>query len=329
MSKPPIAVLHEQLETHPALLAWRAFQSREEPVQRVEVLRQHGVNAVYRLVLGAAASETVIAKRMPRAKAQPERTMYERVLPHVPVTVPRYFGALAGAGEAAETWLFLEDVGSERYSDTHPDHLALTARWVARLHGSASAVAAAARELPDGGPVRYHRHLVAAAEKLDQRLSGPGLVGEDVTLLRGVAEQVRALAARWSDVEELCGGLPATVVHGDFRPKNVYLRCTGDGLVCYPIDWETAGWGVPAADLTRIDVGAYWSVAREWREGLSRDAVSRLAQVGQVFRTIAAIDWECTSLRFETRNLIIQSLASLRVLTPRLSEAVRITGVAA
>ena len=328
MSKPPIAVLYEHLESHPALLAWRTFQPHEEPVQRIEVLRQHGVNAVYRLVVGAAASGTVIAKRMPRAKAQPERTMYERVLPHVPVTVPRYHGALAGDGQPAETWLFLEDVGSERYSDTHPDHLALTARWVARLHGSASAVAAA-RELPDGGPDRYHRHLAAAAEKLDRRLSGPGLVGEDVTLLRGVADRVRALAARWSDVEELCGGLPATVVHGDFRPKNVYLRCAGDGLACYPIDWETAGWGVPAADLTRIDVAAYWSVAREWREGLSLDAVSRLAQVGQVFRTIAAIDWECTSLRFETRNLIIQSLASLAVLTPRLSEAVRITGVAA
>ena len=88
MSKPPIAVLHEHLESHPALLAWRSFQPREEAVQRIEVLRQHGVNAVYRLVVGAAAPETVIAKRMPRAKAHPERIMYERVLPHVPVTVP-------------------------------------------------------------------------------------------------------------------------------------------------------------------------------------------------------------------------------------------------
>ncbi|HET7249389.1 MAG TPA: phosphotransferase [Gemmatimonadales bacterium] len=328
MSKPPIAVLHDDLESHPALLAWRIFRSCEEPVQRIEVLRQHGVNAVFRLVGVPAAADTVIAKRMPRAKAQAERTMYERVLPHVPVAVPRYYGALAGDAPASETWLFLEDVGSERYSDTHPEHLALTARWVAGLHGSASAVAAA-RELPDGGPDRYYRHLIAAAEKLEQRLSGPGLVRDDVTLLRGVADQVRGLASRWGDVEELCGGLPATVVHGDFRPKNVYLRRTGNGLACYPIDWETAGWGAPAADLTRIDVAAYWSAAREWVEGLSLDAVYRLAQVGQVLRTIAAIDWECTSLRFESRNLIIQSLASLAVLTPRLTEAIRMTGVAA
>jgi aminoglycoside phosphotransferase (APT) family kinase protein len=116
-------------------------------------------------------------------------------------------------------------------------------------------------------------------------------------------------------------------VHGDFRPKNVYLRPAGSGIACYPIDWETAGWGVPAADLTRIDTTVYWSVAREWREGLTLDTVNRLAQIGQVFRTIAAIDWECTSLRFETRNLIIRSLASLRVLTPRLGDAVQLTGV--
>jgi len=328
VSKLPFAIPREHLETHPALLAWRTFQRREDPVQRIEVLRQHGVHGVYRLVGTAGTGDAVVAKRMPLERARPERTMYERVLPHLPVSAPRYYGALAGEGPVAETWLFLEDVGGQRYADDLPDHLALTARWVARLHGSATAVAAA-QELPDGGPGRYHRHLVSAAEKLEQRLSEPGLVPEDLVLMRGVADQVRGLTARWGDVEEICLGLPATVVHGDFRPKNVHLRSDGNRLTCYPIDWETAGWGVPAADLTRIDVAAYWSVAREWHEGLCLEAVYRLARVGQVFRTIAAIDWECISLRFEQRNLIIQSLASLAVLTPRLSAALRTTGVAA
>ena len=328
MSKAPLAVLHERLDSHPALSAWRSFLSRREPAQRIEVLREHGVNAVYRLLGVATDSGSVIAKRMPQAKARTERTLYERVLPQLPLSVPRYYGALAAEGSEAETWLFLEDVGSERYSDTRPDHLALTARWVAQLHGSAATVTDA-HGLSDGGPARYHRHLVSAAEKLEQRLSGPDLVGGDLALLRGIAAQVRGLAARWTDVAALCEGLPATVVHGDFRPKNVYVRAAGDRLACYPIDWETAGWGVPAADLTRIDVAVYWSAAREWCEGLELDTVYRLAQVGQVFRTIAAIDWECASLRFETRNLIVRSLASLAVLTPRLTEAVQLTGVPA
>lgn len=325
--KPPIAVLHEHLDTHPALIAWRAFQSREAPAVRIEVLRQHGVTAVYRLVGAGAASETVIAKRVPQVKAKPERLMYECVLPHLPVTTPRFFGAI-GNGSGAETWLFLEDVGGERYSDTRPDHLALTARWVAGLHGAAGGVSAA-RGLPDGGPGRYQGHLISATEKLERRMTGPDLAPADVLLLRGIADLLHGLLVRWNEVEEMCVGLPATVVHGDFRPKNVYLRPDGQRLACYPIDWETAGWGVPAADLTRIDVAVYWSAAREWRSDLRFDTVSRLAQVGQVFRMLAAIDWECASLRFDARNKIVRSLASLAVLTPRLSEAVRMTGVAA
>jgi len=326
--KPPVAVLHENLETHPALLAWRAFQPCPEPADRIEVLREHGVTAVYRVVGAGAEAGTVIAKRVPAAKARPERTIYESVLPHVPVTAPRYHGALAGETPEADTWLFLEDVGGERYSDERPDHLALAARWVARLHASATGITAA-HVLPDGGAGRYHWHLTSAVEKLTRRLLGPDLAPDDVKLLRGIAELLDGLAQSWSEVEQLCVGLPATVVHGDFRPKNVYLRSNGNGLACYPIDWETAGWGVPAADLTRIDVAAYWSVAREWREDLSLDAVDRLAHVGQVFRLIAAIDWECTSLRFDTRVKIVRSLASLAVLTPRLTEAVHTTGVAA
>ncbi len=326
--KPPIAVLHERLDSHPALIAWRAFQSRQAPAQRIDVLRQHGATAVYRLVGAGAESGTVIAKRVPPAKARPERTMYERVLPHLPVTAPRFHGALSADGSDGETWLFLEDVGGERYSDTRPDHLALTARWVARLHGSARQVAAA-RGLPDGGPDRYRGHLTSATEKLERRLSGPDLAGADVTLLRGIADLLEGLAARWSEVEDMCVGLPATVVHGDFRPKNVYLRPAGERLACYPIDWETAGWGVPAADLTRIDAAVYWSVAREWREGLSLDTVLHLAHLGQVFRTLAAIDWECTSLRFATREQISRPLASLAVLTPRLTDAVQLSGMPA
>jgi len=57
--------------------------------------------------------------------------------------------------------------------------------------------------------------------------------------------------------------------------------------------------------------------------------VQRLATIGQVFRTIAAIDWEASSLRFETRRMISRPLASIAVLTPRLTDAVRMTGVPA
>ena len=327
MSRPPIAVLREDLETHPALRAWQDFRSREDLPERIEVLRQHGVVGVYRLVGAGVGGESVIAKRTPSAKASVERTVYEALLPQMQVTTPKFYGALAPESET-HAWFFLEDVGAERYSDADPEHLALTARWIARVHGAAVDLPAA-RTLPDGGPGRYHEHLMSARDKIGKRLLGPELTPDDVTLLRAVLDRVQRLASDWSSIERRCVGLPATLVHGDFRPKNVYLRPNGAGLACYPIDWETAGWGVPAADLTRIDVAAYWSAAREWRADLSLDAVQRLAKIGQVFRTIAAIDWECASLRFETRRMISQPLASLAVLLARLTDAVRMTGVPA
>jgi hypothetical protein len=328
MSRPPIAVLREDLETHPALRAWRVFRSLEDVPERIEVLRQHGVVGVYRLVGAGVGGESIIAKRTPAAKALVEHTVYEEVLPHVPVTAPQYYGALSPEESDPYAWIFLEDVGNYRYSDTNPDHLTLTARWVARVHSSAVDLPAA-RTLPDGGPGRYHEHLLSAREKIGKRLSGPDLTPDDLTLLQAVLDRLRRLASDWRLIESRCVGLPATLVHGDFRPKNVYLRPDGAGLACYPIDWETAGWGVPAADLTRIDVATYWSAAREWRVDLSLDAVQRLANIGQVFRTIAAIDWEASSLRFETRRMISRPLASIAVLTPRLTDAVRMTGVPA
>jgi len=149
-----------------------------------------------------------------------------------------------------------------------------------------------------------------------------------------VIDRLDRLQSSWGRIESLCVSIPATLVHGDFRPKNVYLRANGNGnggarLACYPIDWETAGWGVPAADLTRIDVVAYWTAAREWHRDLQLEDVVRLESLGQVFRTLAAIDWEGASLRFESRRMISQPLASLAVLAPRLSDAARVVGVEA
>src|ERR1051326_4169189 len=122
--------------------------------------------------------------------------------------------------------------------------------------------------------------MMSARDKIGKRLAGPELTPADVKQLQAVLDGLQRLESDWSLIESRCVGLPSTLVHGDFRPKNVYLRPNGAGLACYPIDWETAGGGVPAADLTRIDLATYWSVAREWREGLSLATVHRLGHVG-------------------------------------------------
>lgn len=328
MSRAPIAVLHEDLAAHPAVQAWCGMWAAQDMPERVEVLRRLKTSEVYRLVGAGPAGKSVIAKRSPGAKASIEQIVYERVLPHLPVTAPHYYGSRPTDGEGRDggRWIFLEDVGSQRYSEETPTHLALAARWISRMHGAAASLVAA-RFLPDGGPARYLVHLRSARDKIEQRLPGPELTRDDIAMLQGVVAVLNALELRWTRVEAMCLGLPPTVVHGDFRPKNVYLRPNGNGLACYPIDWETAGWGVPAIDLTRIDVAGYWACAREWRPGLDLDTVRRLAGIGHVLRLVAAIDWDTASIRFDSRRMFSRELASIEVLVRRLADAAWNTGV--
>lgn len=328
MSRSPIAVLHESLEAHPAVQAWTSMWAAQGIPDQVEVLRRLTSTEVYRLVGAGPGGNSVIAKLSPGVKSSVELIVYERVLPHLPVTTPRFYGSRPADAEGRNggRWLFLEDVGSERYSETDVAHLCLAARWIARMHGVAAGIVAA-RFLPDGGPGRYLAHLRAARDKIERRLPGPELTREDIAMLQGVLAVLSALELRWTRVEAMCTGLPPTVVHGDFRPKNVYLRPNGNGLACYPIDWETAGWGVPAIDLTRIDVATYWECAREWRPGLELDTVRRLASVGHVLRTVAAIDWETSTLRYDARRMFSRELASMAVLVRRLADAAWSAGI--
>ena len=324
--RPPIAVLQDDLLAHPAVHAWTAMWGTQEVPERIEVLRRLTSSTVYRLVAVGPAGRNVIAKRTPAERAAVELLVYERLLPHLPVTAPRYYGSRPTDGQQGYCWIFLEDVGADQYSDETKAHRMMAARWVARMHATAAQLPAA-RELPDGSPHRYLEHLCDARENIQRRLPGPDLTGRDVETLQHVVRVLDGLESRWSQVESQCVGLPATVVHGDFRPKNVYLRSSGTGISCYPIDWETAGWGVPAADLTRIDVDTYWTCAREWRAGLELDTVHRLVTLGQAFCAIAGIAWDSTGLRFDTRRMISRELASMEVLTRRLVDAARTMGV--
>ncbi len=330
MNRAPITVLPEEVQAHPAVQAWAGMGVAQEAPTRVDVLVQFASSAVYRLVDAGPGATSVIAKRSPPTKLSAELAVYERVLPHLDVTHPRYYGSQPTDGGApdGDRWIFLEDVGTEQYSDSNAAHLALAAGWVARMHRAAADLAAA-QVLPDGGPSRYLAHLRAARDKIERRLAGPDLTADDVTMLHGVVAVLNALESCWSQINDECVGLPATLVHGDFRPKNVYLRANGSGLACYPIDWETAGWGVPAADLTRIDLSAYWAAAREWLPGLQLETAQRLRTLGQAFCAVAGIDWESIGLRFDSRRVISRQLSSIEVLVRRLAEAARTAGVLA
>jgi hypothetical protein len=317
----PIEVLPTNLLAHPAVQAWHELRpSRVEP-EYIETLRAGKKSAVYRLHGVGLAGAPVVAKRCATAIGLIERTIYEDVLPHVRVTALHYYGFVADAA-GQHCWLFLEDTRGVVYSRENAEHRALVGQWLGRMHTGAAQVAAAAR-LSDGGPSRYLEHLHGARETIRQNLHHPALSADDVALLKAIIGQCDVLEERWQLIEQCCASMPRTLVHGDLGPRNAHVRTDAEGMHLYPIDWEMAGWGVPAADITRGDVTAYWSVVRDTWPNLDVNDIQRLANVGQIFRRLAAIRWESLSLvspRVDWSIVLLQSYHA------GLTDAMRVVG---
>ena len=317
--KPPAALLWENLTGHPAVAAWRQITQGSPDPEHIEVLRHGKKAATYRLVGAGPDGAPIIAQRSNVAKARIERLLYEQILPHVPVASPRYYGFREEGPEFA--WLFLEDVGDERYSATDQADLALAGRWVGLMHTTAVQVAAA-QGLPDGGPRRYLDHLRTASGTIHANLADPALTAADITTLRLLLSEFDGLDRGWTNIEGACTGIPATLAHGDFQRKNAYIRNGASGPELVAIDWETAGWGVPAVDLTKIDLGTYWSVVHPCWPDVRLEDVQRLAAVGRIFLQLAAIRWVSPELAYDSGLYLSRPMSWLRVFHTRLAEAV-------
>jgi hypothetical protein len=304
----------------PAVKAWGEL--RGEPVEpgRVEVrlLKRKSRSAIYRLA-GVGPGGSVIAKRCRQADAAAERTVYEEVLPHLPVTALRCYGSV-GEGDGRFCWLFLEDGGGQDYSPERAEHRALAAGWLGLLHTSAARLDVAAR-LPDRGPGHYLGHLRSGRAAILGNVTNAALTAEDRAVLKAVVSQCDALESRWDRVERVCDRMPRTLVHGDFVVKNVNVRPGPAGPAFLAFDWETAGWGVPAPDLVQAllpgrvcsvspDIATYWAVVRESWPHLGIEDLRRMAELGRVFRLLAMIHWLSLDLEYPW---VSKPMAGMRV----------------
>jgi len=321
--RPPGAVLSGELTGHPAVAAWRNVTPGAPDPECIEVLRQGKKSATYRLAGAGPGGAPIIAQRARMEKAHIERTVYEQILPHLPMTSPRYYGCREESPGFA--WLFLEDVGDERCSPTDPAHRVIAGRWVGLMHTAATRVAAA-RGLPDGGPARYLDHLRVGRRTVRENLTNAALPAPDATTLQRLVSDLDHLEEGWADVERACTGVPPTLVHGDFQRKNTYIRTGARKPELFAIDWETAGWGVPAVDLTAIDLTTYWSVVQPWWPDAWLDDVRRLAAVGRIFLQLAAIRWASPELAYDSALYLSRPMSWLRIFKGRLTDAVRELG---
>jgi hypothetical protein len=261
-------------------------------VQLLKPLRRKSV--VYRLVGAGPAGSSVIAKRTRAVMILKERILYEDYLPSVPVSSPRYLGWASDA-DPDISWLFLEAVGDRRYDARDAPHRRAAARWLALFHVETSLMLPDPR-LPERGTAYYLDVVRSARQVVLDCVDNPAFTSADLRALEQIARACDRLDAHQGEIRELCGLVPPLLVHGDFGAKNVRVRQGVDSLDLVPLDWELAGWGTPAADLSQVDLDEYWSIVRDAWPTLRIDLFRRFACLGRAFWSLAGIPGEASSL---------------------------------
>jgi len=298
----------ETLLAHPAVQAWRRLNPERVVPERItpakfKANKTRSHLTVYRLQGVGPEGEAVIAKRCDRGEGLVERAVYERVLPHVSLPGPHFYGAVE---DQDVCWLFIREVQGEKYDVERPDHRAAAAHWLGVLHTEACSVAGRAG-LPDAGPGRYRAQMRATRDAIRNHLDNPAFSSGDLAFLDVLLEQFDDLDEHWDRLERDCAGLPLTLIHGDFNGKNLRVQTTPSGPRVVAFDWADAGLAVPAVDLAQVatpsfrmsaspDLTTYRSVVHErWSECDHAD-IERLANCGAVFRALAVITWDANHL---------------------------------
>jgi ATP-binding cassette, subfamily B, bacterial len=295
---------------HPVVEAWRTIAPGRTGVDRAACIRAKRSMEAYRLAL-LNGGTSVIAKRARRDALLRERTIYESVLPRLPVPALRYFG-LVDAEDGEFGWLFIEDAGDDRC--TLPQHRRLVAQWLGTLHGAAAELDLPSC-LPERGPDHYLEHLLATYSTILDSFDNPALRAGDRDMLRALVSTCELIESGWSGVEAICRDLPRTFVHGDLADRHLRLRRDNAGPTIVAFDWELAGWGVPAADIhvlvrgaTRKDLSCYRSAISEYVGGLDDDGLQGLLLLGSGFRLLASADWASTHLPYSRPEYGVESL---------------------
>src|SRR5881628_2471813 len=177
----------EILLAHPAVRAWQQLAPERVVPDRITPAKFKPNKprpnlTVYRLEGVGIDGAAVIAKRCTREGGRIERIVYERVLPHVPLAGPRYYGTVEGPPDEDVCWLLIGEIEGEKYDMLRPDHRAAAARWLGILHTAAQSAADQAG-LPDGGPSRYRDQMRATRDLIRDQINNPAFSADDVAFL--------------------------------------------------------------------------------------------------------------------------------------------------
>lgn len=328
------AVAPQDPRAHPASRAWARLRPGAAPTA-VRTLQEKAKGAVYRLEGAGPDGAAIVAKRCSLPRIRRERVLYESVMPALPRCTVRYHGAAEDV-ERGAGWLFLDDAGGGAYSAASPEHRALAGEWLARLHLAAAERAPSAL-LPVLDAGFYLDRLREACVTIARWQANPALGGEDVAVLWAILAECRVATTHWPEVEHTCAGLPRTLAHGDFAPKNMRVGDDAGRLELVPFDWGSAGWGTAAADLVQWSGGAaerwdYWAspdldayraaVRMRWPT-LDAARLGRAATIGKLFRCLVCIALSAQSL---ATPWVERAMRNMRIYEAEVADALRSAG---
>jgi Phosphotransferase enzyme family len=289
----PVDVSIGNLAEHPAAVAWNRLTGAGALPSRITQLNQ-GHSLVYRLAGMKENPDSLIAKLCARQDAEMTRIICTRLLPLVPKPALAFYGCLEM--QAGKAWLFLEDAGHVKCSLEDTGHRRAMSAWLSALH-ACLADHVEGLSLPETGLSMYLQQLRAGRRKILKSLSLLELQPEDYATLQAVVEWFDHVEDHWDKLQALAADGPRTLAHGDFAPKNVLVRQAAGTLEVFPIDWETAGWGPPAADMGECaDLVTYREEALKYGVSWSAGTIRGWAAVGKILRHIAAFEWASASL---------------------------------
>ncbi len=273
-------------------MAWRRITGSDEPVVNVERIKKNKRTRVYRIEV-SGRPHAIIAKRCREKVGVLENAVYTQILAEASLHAPNFYGYGADPftdDEHTYYWVFVEDLGARRHAAASAEERKRLAHWLGSFHAITAAAPPASYGLPVRHIAYYKAFLDEALSSLPQLARIRDFPASLTSLIDGVVDDLGRVEARWPSLAALIGSTPHVVAHGDCLPKNIHVAA--DEAVI-PIDWGSAGVGIPGFDLgvssVRLnqeedvapDIDAYVAAVRPaWPEA-DGSTVTRLAYAGR------------------------------------------------
>jgi hypothetical protein len=221
-----------------------------------------------------------LVKDDPGARRSRELHVYRDLLKDAQVGTPTYYGSVWDE-ETGRFTLLLELVEGTLLRDSPFEHWVLAAGWLACLQAAFARHPERFRRSP--WLLRHDREYFAG--KAESALWAMERISPRA------ADRLRSMLCGYDDLIALGTGDSPTIVHGNFRPKNVIVAPDA-ARVCV-VDWEVAALGAPLYDLALLADGYSGERLERLVEAYERQAHAHGLSLPARDRMFLTLDFLC------------------------------------